>query len=66
MEAVETSLPAFITAPVRTPVIDPEPAAAAPTAAEGDAFPVRPRRRRKLRTDDATDTPVTDDAPAGE
>ena len=70
VEAVETSLPAFITAPVRTPVIEPEPAAAAPTAAEGDAFPSVPaaaarpgRTRRPTRLSPTTPPPENNRPP---
>lgn len=62
-------LPAFITAPVRQPTPDAEPAllGVAPMPQDGDseAFPVKARRRRvaKPRPEGA---PLPDDAPAGE
>lgn len=62
-------LPAFITAPVRQPMPDAEPAllGVAPMPQDGDseAFPVKARRRRvaKPRPEGA---PLPDDAPAGE
>jgi hypothetical protein len=68
------ALPAFITAPVRTPVIaDDEPmeAAAAPAvAAEDEAgrFPLRQRRRRapRARAEGDAEAPVPTGEPAAE
>lgn len=70
-EEPATGLPAFITAPVRTPVAE-EPVEAAPApAADGDEagrFPLRQRRRRtpRARTEDGGDMPATGDVPVGE
>lgn len=52
--AEQPILPAFITAPVRVPIMEggSESPAAAPAPAEAEAA-VRPRRRRRTRAEDA-------------